>query len=273
MMPFRGQAARSAPRPGQLDGAIAIIGLSCRLPAAPEPRSFWRMLRDGVHGITEVPGGRPDAAVLLAEGIRYGAFLSGVEEFDPEFFGISPREAASMDPQQRLMLELAWEALEHASIPPPTLRGTPSGVFVGAISDDYAILERRGGGQAITHYTMTGTHRAIIANRISYLLGLTGPSLIVDSAQSSSLVSVQLACESLRRGEATLALAGGVSLALAAEPAVSAARIGALSPDGRCYVFDSRANGYVRGEGGGLVVLKPLAAAVRDGDPVRSVIL
>ena len=252
--------------------AIAVIGLSCRLPGAPDPRSFWQMLRDGVSGITDVPADRWDAPALAAEGIQRGGFLDDIDRFDPDFFGISPREAAGMDPQQRLMLELAWEALENASIPPTTLRGAAVGVFVGAISDDYATLAHRRGLAAVTHLTLTGTHRSIIANRISYLLGLRGPSMTIDSAQSSSLVSVQLACESLRRGDTTVALAGGVSLALAAESAIGAARFGALSPDGECYVFDARANGYVRGEGGGLVVLKPLAAALKDGDPIRCVI-
>jgi acyl transferase domain-containing protein len=259
--------------PGEADQAIAIVGLSCRLPGAADPRSFWRMLRGGASGITDVPADRWDASALLAEGIKRGGFLRDLDRFDPDFFGISPREAAGMDPQQRLMLELAWEALEDASIPPTTLRGAAVGVFLGAISDDYATLTRRRGLEAVTHLTMTGTYRAIIANRISYLLGLRGPSMTIDSAQSSALVSVQLACESLRRGDATLALAGGVSLALAAESAVSVARSGALSPDGECFVFDARASGYARGEGGGLVVLKPLEAAAADGDRIRCVIL
>src|SRR3569833_888559 len=178
-----------------------------------------------------------------------------------------------MDPQQRLMLELSWEALEDARTVPADLRGTRTGVFAGAIWDDYATLTYRHGAEAITPHTMTGVHRGILANRVSYALGLRGPSVAVDTGQSSSLVSVHLACESLRRGESELAVAGGVNLALAPERTTGSAAFGALSPDGRCFTFDERANGYIRGEGGGVVVLKPLSRAVADGDRVHCVIL
>ncbi|MFC5156800.1 type I polyketide synthase, partial [Streptomyces amakusaensis] len=259
--------------------AIAVVGLSCRFPGAADPAVFWELLREGRSAVTEVPADRwdadalhhPDPTVPGTANTRWGGFVDGVADFDPAFFGLSPREAASMDPQQRLTLELGWEALENAGVVPATLRGGAVGVFVGVASDDYAVLQRRG-GRAIDRHTLTGASRAVIANRLSYTLGLRGPSLSVDSGQSSSLVAVHLACESLRRGESEIALAGGVNLTLAEESTVGAAQFGALSPQGRCFTFDARADGYVRGEGGGLVVLKPLAAALADGDTVHCVI-
>ncbi|WP_424892819.1 type I polyketide synthase [Streptomyces sp. XH2] len=260
--------------------AVAVIGLACRLPGADGPAAFWRLLGEGADAITDVPPDRWDGAAVAdadptAPGrtdIRRGGFLDRIGHFDAGFFGLSPKEAAAMDPQQRLVLELAWEALEDAHVRAGTLRSTRTGVFVGAIWDDYATLHHRSGLTAISPHTVTGLHRSIIANRVSYFLGLNGPSLTVDSGQSSSLVSVHLACESLRKGESTIALAGGVSLNIVPESTLGAAKFGGLSPDGRCFTFDARANGYVRGEGGGIVVLKPLARAIEDGDPVYCVI-
>ena len=250
---------------------VAVVGMSCRLPEADGPGRFWRLLGDGVDAVTEVPGGRwPDDGVTE---FRRGGWLSGVDGFDAAFFGISPHEAAAMDPQQRLILELSWEALEDARIVPAELRGTPAGVFVGAIAADYALLHDRLGTGAPAPHALTGVQRSLIANRVSYLLGLRGPSLTLDTGQSSSLVAVHLACEHLRRGTARVALAGGVNLNLLGRTSAVIGDFGALSPDGRCHTFDSRANGYVRGEGGGVVVLKPLSAAVEDGDRVYSVIL
>ncbi|MDT0346653.1 type I polyketide synthase, partial [Streptomyces litchfieldiae] len=254
--------------------------MSCRLPKAKSPSAFWQLLSEGRSGITEVPAGRWDAAALFDADItapgklnsRWGGFLDDVAGFDADFFGISPREAAMMDPQQRLVLELGWESLEDAGIVPETLRGTRTGVFVGAIWDDYAIRLYKHGTERITRHTVTGLHRSIIANRLSYTLGLHGPSLAVDAAQSSALVSVHLAAESLRRGECSVALAGGVNLNLIPESTIGSAKFGGLSPDGQCRTFDARANGYVRGEGGGLVVLKPLSRALADGDRVYCVI-
>ncbi|WP_344946897.1 type I polyketide synthase, partial [Sphaerisporangium flaviroseum] len=250
---------------------VAVVGMSCRLPEAADPERFWHLLRDGVDAVTTVPEGRWPHST----GIEYrrGGFIQDVDRFDAAFFGISPNEAASMDPQQRLMLELSWEALENARVAPAELRGTAAGVFLGAISNDYAALRDRLGAGALDRHTYAGANRAMIANRVSYFLGLRGPSLTLDAGQSSSLVAVQMACESLRRGETRLALAGGVNLNLLAETTAAIGSFGALSPDGRCYVFDSRANGYVRGEGGALVVLKPLSAALADGDAVHCVIL
>ncbi|MFC0440049.1 SDR family NAD(P)-dependent oxidoreductase, partial [Kutzneria buriramensis] len=252
--------------------AVAIIGLSCRLPRAGDPVEFWRLLRAGTDAVTEIPADRWNGASLADVGISRGGFLDQVDEFDAGFFGISPREAAHMDPQQRLVLELAWEAVEDARIVPARLRGSRTGVFVGTIWDDYAALLHSYGDDAITQHSLTGLNRGVIANRVSYTLDLHGPSVTVDSAQSSALVAVHTAVESLRTGESELAIAGGVNLNLLAEGTIGAARFGALSPDGRCYVFDARANGYVRGEGGGLVVLKPLADAVADDDPIYAVI-
>jgi acyl transferase domain-containing protein/aryl carrier-like protein len=251
---------------------VAVIGMSCRLPGASDIEGFWRLLRDGRSAVTDLPSGRGDSLPDAEVGYRQGAFLDQVDCFDADFFGISPREAAAMDPQQRLVLELGWEALEDAAIIPDALRGSRAGVFVGAIWDDYSTLVHQRGHAAITRYTMTGLHRSIIANRLSYALGLRGPSMTVDTGQSSSLVAVHLACESLRAGESSVALAGGVNLILAAESTVVVAEFGALSPDGRCYTFDGRANGFVRGEGGALIVLKPLVRALEDGDPIHCVI-
>jgi len=250
---------------------IAVVGMAGRLPGADDTDQFWRLLSDGTDAITDVPAGRwPD--VEAAEFIR-GGFLSAVDQFDAAFFGLPAREAAAMDPQQRLILELAWEALEHARVAPDGLRGTPAAVFIGAINSDYALLHDRLGPAAASPYTVTGVHRSLIANRVSYLLGLRGPSLTVDTGQSSSLVAVHLACEHLRRGAAGLALAGGVNLNLLGQTSTILGEFGALSPDGRCYTFDRRANGYVRGEGGVVLVLRPLSAALADGDLVHAVIL
>ncbi len=246
---------------------VAVVGLACRLPGAPDPDGFWRLLRSGGEAITDPPEGRWPAG---ATEFPRGGFLAEVDRFDAGFFGISPAEAAAMDPQQRLALELAWEALEQARIAPTSLRDSETAVVIGAINGDYAALTDRVGAGP---YALTGVQRSLLANRISYLLGLGGSSLTVDAGQCSSLVAVQLACEQLRQGEADLALAGGVNLMLLPETTEAIGRFGALSPDGRCWTFDARANGYVRGEGGAVVVLKRLSAALADGDPVHCVVL
>ncbi|MDX2929874.1 beta-ketoacyl synthase N-terminal-like domain-containing protein, partial [Streptomyces sp. NRRL_B-16638] len=260
---------------GQVE-RIAVVGLSCRLPGAADPAAFWELLHSGSDAVTEVPPGRwdvpADAAPGSGSGGRRGAFLDGVDRFDAGFFGISPREAAAMDPQQRLVLELTWEALEDAAIVPASLRGSRTAVFVGTLRDDYTNLLYQYGDEAVTQHTMAGVNRGVIAGRVSYHLGLRGPSLTVDSAQSSSLVAVHLACESLRSGESTTAVVAGVNLNLLAENATTEERFGALSPDGVSYTFDARANGFVPGEGGGVVVLKPLSAALADGNRIHGVI-
>ncbi|WP_327270313.1 SDR family NAD(P)-dependent oxidoreductase [Streptomyces sp. NBC_01218] len=273
--------------------AVAVIGLACRLPGATGPDSFWDLLRHGTDAIRPLPEDRrspagadrrrgEDASGETA-GSRTvpaprdedlpGGFLDEVHHFDHAFFGVSPREAAEMDPQQRLVLELAWEALEEAGIVPGSLAGSQVGVYLGAMAYDYALLRHREGAGPLTRHTLTGLNRGLLANRVSYHLGLRGPSLTVDSAQSSALVSLHLAHRAVRDGDCDLALAGGVNLNLAPDSTSAAARFGGLSPDGRSFTFDARANGYARGEGGGLVLLKPLEAALADGDRVHGVIL
>ncbi|HWM02394.1 MAG TPA: beta-ketoacyl synthase N-terminal-like domain-containing protein, partial [Actinophytocola sp.] len=246
--------------------AVAVVGAACRLPLAPDVPAFWRLVSDGVDAVRPLPPGHPGPA-----GSR-GGYLDRVDEFDAEFFGVSPAEAAVLDPQQRLMLELGWEACEDAGVVPGLLRGTDTGVFVGAIGDDYATLSRRRGLGGLTAHSLTGLNRGMLANRVSHALGLCGPSMTVDAAQSSALVAVHLACASLRSGESSVALAGGVHLILAEDSTAAVDRFGGLSPDGRCHTFDARANGYVRGEGGAVFVLKRLADALADGDTVHCVI-
>ncbi|WDZ93832.1 type I polyketide synthase [Nocardiopsis sp. HUAS JQ3] len=252
------------------DEPIAVVGLSLRLPGASTPEAFWRLLCEGREAISAPPERLGVASA--ARDPYWGGYLDRAEDFDAGFFGVSPREALAMDPQQRLMLELSWEAVERARMAPDSLRGTDTGVFTGAVAADYGLLQQRAVRGGATHHTLTGTQRGMIANRVSYALGLSGPSLTVDSGQSSSLVSVHAAMESLRRGECGTALAGGVNLILVPESTESVARFGGLSPDAHCYTFDARANGYVRGEGGAVVVLKPLGRALADGDRVHAVL-
>ncbi|WP_017590936.1 type I polyketide synthase [Nocardiopsis potens] len=256
-----------------LDEAVAVVGVACRFPGAPGPGAFRRLLTEGRQAVTGVPGDRLFAGDPAAGPAgRYGAFIDGADLFDADLFGFSPREAAETDPRQRLMLELGREVLEDARIPADALRATSTGVFVGASGDDYALLRQvRGGPPA--HHTMTGLHRTMIANRLSYTLGAHGPSAVLDTGQSSSLAAVVQAVQSLRAGACGAAIAGGVHLNLAPHAAAAEAGFGGLSPDGRCFTFDRRANGYVRGEGGGAVLLKRLADALADGDRVHALIL
>jgi phthiocerol/phenolphthiocerol synthesis type-I polyketide synthase C len=258
---------------------VAVIGMACRFPKSTNTQHFWQMLCDGVDAIGEVPAERRTVWDFWEQTARqnggafpsHGGFLQHVDEFDPEFFGISPREALSLDPQQRLLLEVASEALEDAGQRRETIHGSRTGVFVGISSSDYSRL-RFGEPGNIDPYAGTGNALSIAANRISYEFDLRGPSMAVDTACSSSLVAVHLACESLQRRQCSVALAGGVNLVLS--PAVTAtfAKAGFLAIDGRCKAFDSRANGYVRGEGAGIVVLKLLSRALADGDRVYALI-
>ena len=260
---------------------IAIIGLSCRFPNAANKDAYWNLLKNGLSGIKEVPADRWDLETYFDEDVNkkgkmntiWGGFIDQVDQFDAEFFGISPREAKQIDPQQRLMLELSWEALEDAGINPFQLKGSKTGVFYGAIWNDYLILNSNRGVNSIAQHTATGMHHSIIANRVSYFLGLQGPSMAIDTACSSSLVSVHLAVQSLRRGESTMALAGGVNLIIAPDSTISMTKFGAMAADGQSKAFDSSANGYVRGEGGGTVVLKPLSKALIDGDKIYALLL
>ncbi|WP_168712305.1 type I polyketide synthase [Streptomyces sp. A1277] len=253
------------------DQPVAIVGVSCRLPGAADPDAFWRLLTEGRSAVGRVPAGREPAGGEPAGGDR-GGFIEGADRFDAGFFGITPREAGVLDPQQRLMLELAWEAFEDARIVAGELSGSATGVFVGAMRDDYALLAAEAGRAALNHHAMAGLSRGVIANRVSHTLGLRGPSLVIDTGQASSLVAVHTAMESLRRGESTLALAGGVNLNLAPGTGALAEEFGGLSPDGRCYTFDHRANGFVRGEGGVALVLRLLPDAIAAGDRVYGVL-
>jgi acyl transferase domain-containing protein len=258
---------------------IAIVGMACRFPGADSPAALWKLLQDGRDAITEVPGDRwnvddyydPVPATPGKMHTRWGGFLDQVDCFDAEFFGISAREACFMDPQQRLVLEVTWEALESAGIVPDRLAGSRTGVFIGISNFDYNRLLCRD-FSTMDAYSSTGTILAIAANRLSYLLNLRGPSLAVDTACSSSLVTVHLACQSLRCRESDLALAGGVNLILSPEVTIILSQGGLMSARGRCHTFDENADGYVRSEGCGVVVLKRLSDALRDGDRIRALL-
>ncbi|MBO1049492.1 MAG: AMP-binding protein [Dolichospermum sp. DEX182a] len=244
--------------------AIAIIGLGCRFPKAKNSQAFWSLLRSGVDAITKVPGSRWESENT------WGGFLEQVDQFDPQFFSISPREASSMDPQQRLLLEVSWEALENAGLAAAGLVGSRGGVFIGISSGDYARLN---GNLVNTEaYYGTGNALSITANRLSYLLDWHGPSWAVDTACSSSLVAVHQACQSLSQGECHLALAGGVNLMLSPQLTLTFADAKMMAADGRCKTFDALADGYVRSEGCGVVVLKRLSDALADGDNIQAII-
>ena len=261
---------------------IAVIGMSCRFPGGGDnPQAYWQLLRDGIDAITEVPPERwnideyyhPDPESPGKMYARHGGFLKHVDQFDAAFFRITPREAASLDPQQRLLLEVSWEALEDAQVPPDALHGSATGVFVGVTTNDYAQLQMQDGGASdLDGYFFTGNPLNTMAGRISYFLGLHGPSMALDTACSSSLVSIHQACQSLRAGECEMALAGGVNLILSPATTIAVSCTRALAPDGRSKTFDAAADGFVRSEGCGVVVLKKLSAALSSGDPVLAVI-
>ncbi|GAA0345886.1 SDR family NAD(P)-dependent oxidoreductase [Actinoallomurus spadix] len=268
-----GDSANDAPQlSANSEEPIAVIGIGCRFPGGVSgPESYWRLLLDGGDGIREVPDGRwdPFDDGTLEDVTRFGGFLDDVTGFDARFFGITPDEADVMDPQQRLMLEVAWEAFQHAGVAPPSLRGSRTGVFVGVSAPEYGYLT---GTAPLRPYTATGAALSIVANRLSYLLDLRGPSLIVDTACSSSLVATHLAVRSLRAGESNLVVAGGVNVLLSPLITKTFDLGGATAPDGRCKPFDASADGMVRAEGCGAVVLKRLSDARRDGDRVLAVI-
>ncbi|MGQ4807006.1 hypothetical protein NKDENANG_00344 [Candidatus Entotheonellaceae bacterium PAL068K] len=259
--------------------AIAIIGLSCRFPKANQPAAYWELLRHGVDAIEDIPSERwnveaysnPEADAARHMYVRRIGAIEQVDRFDPLFFGISRRQAEGMDPQQRLLLEVSWEALEHAGLAPTQLRRSSTGVFMGLSTNDYAWLNAWG-STPTDHHAVLGTVPSLAVGRISYMLGLHGPAVYVDTACSSSLVSVHLACQSLRHGESDLALAGGVNLILSPLSMLALCRLKALSPMGRCRTFDASADGYVRGEGCGVVVLKRLSEALQDKDHILAVI-
>lgn len=271
------QAARPSERSASMD--IAIIGMSGQFPGARNLAEFWRALAAGQDAVTEVPASRWPVADYFRPGpaapgktySKWGGFLDGVEEFDPAFFDLVPAEADYMDPQQRLFLEHSWLSLEDAAIDPKSLRRTRCGVFAGSPGSDYATLLRNHGTVG-SHHLFTGNSPAILPARVAYHLDLTGPCLGLDTACSSALVALHQACRSLASGESELALAGGVAVFVTPEYHLLASSMGMLSPRGRCASFDAGADGFVIAEGVGVVVLKPLAAAERDGDPIHGVI-
>ena len=261
---------------------IAIIGMGCKFPGASGLDEFWTLLRDGVDAISEIPRDRWDVSALYDPlpgtagkmSTRWGGFLPDIDQFDPHFFGISPREASSMDPQQRVLLEVTWEALENAGQPPDRLAGTRTGVFVGIGGFDYSnvIINYKNHLKVINAYLGTGNAHSIAANRISYLLDLRGPSVAIDTACSSSLVAIHMACDSLRGAQSNLAIAGAVNLILSPEVTIAFSHARMMAADGRCKTFDAKADGYVRSEGCGVVVLKRLSDALRDRDNILGLI-
>ncbi|MGF1539547.1 MAG: SDR family NAD(P)-dependent oxidoreductase [Pleurocapsa sp.] len=247
--------------------AIAVIGMGCRFPGGvSNPQEYWQLLAKGIDAISETESDRS------CHNLKYGGFLKDLDQFDPQFFGISPREAISIDPQQRLLLEVSWEALERAAIAPNQLQGSKSGIFVGISHNDYSELIRQVGEEAIDTYYATGNSLNAAAGRLAYLFGCQGPAMAIDTACSSSLVAVHLAVQSLRRHECNLALAGGVNLILSSYNSLALSKANLMAADGRCKTFDASANGYVRGEGCGVIVLKRLKEAVADRDNILAVI-
>lgn len=259
---------------------LAVVGMACRFPGAADPAAFWQLLREGREAIGEVPADRwdidayfdpdPDAPGRMS--VRKGGFLARADEFDAAFFGIAPREASTMDPQQRLLLEVSWQALENAGIAPERLAGTATGVFVGICNSDHfhRLLQR--GPASIDAYLASGNAHSVAAGRISYCLGLQGPAVAIDTACSSSLVALHAATRSLRSGESRVALVGGVNLMCTPETTIALTKGHMLAPDGRCKTFDDSADGFSRGEGCGVLVLKRLEDAQADGDRVLALI-
>ncbi len=245
------------------DENIAVVGLGCRFPGAASPKAFWKLLSEGVDAISEAPAGRWNDLP--------GGYIEHVEDFDPDFFGLSPREARGMDPQQRLLLEVCWEALESAGISPDSLAGSSTGVFVGIASTDYSLLSIADPDNADA-YSGTGNAHSIAANRLSYLLDLRGPSMALDTACSSSLVALHQAVAALRSGEVQRAIVGGVNLLVAPQASRAFQKAGMLAPDARCKTFDASADGYVRGEGCGVLILERLSTAESEGDRVHALI-
>ncbi len=261
---------------------IAIIGMGCRFPGGVHtPEAFWELLCRGGEALGDIPASRwdvdryydPEMSVPGKMYVRQGSFLDEIDQFDPRFFGMSPREAASLDPQQRLLLEVSWEALEHAGIASDKLKGSQTGIFVGQYWDDYS-MQRIYANELteIDRYAQLSGLRGLSAGRIAHVLDVNGPTMQVDTACSSASLAVHLACQSLRNRESDLALAGGVSLILAPEHLIGICQMKALSPDGRCKTFDAKADGFGQGEGCGIVALKRLSDATRDGDRILALV-
>lgn len=272
------RAERSSPEP------LAIVGIGCRLPGGVDsPESYWNLLCSETDATREVPETRwnaarfhdPNPAKVGKMATRRGGFLDDIDQFDPQFFGISPREAHSLDPQQRLLLQVTWEAMEDGGLPADGLAGTNVGVFIGGFTLDYQLLQNKGRASRYRFkpHSATGMMMTMLANRLSFAFDFRGPSMTIDTACSSSLVAVHLAAHSIWNGECDLALAGGVNVMIGPNTAIAESKSGFLSPDGRCKAFDESADGYARGEGGAVVVLKPLAQALRDDDEIYAQIL
>ncbi|MBL4795414.1 MAG: polyketide synthase, partial [Pseudomonadales bacterium] len=265
-----------------LNEPIAVIGMGCRFPGGVDsPESLWELVESGTHAIVDMVDERwpadefydPDPEVPGRLYTKSIGMVDKVDQFDPEFFSIAPGEARLMDPQQRLMLEVSWNALEHAGIAPASLYGTKTGVFIGICHQGYAHMAAKYCAlEMVSPHDGTGNAHAVASGRISYLLGLQGPSVSLDTACSSSLVTAHLACQSLRSGESDMAITGGVNLILEPTTSMVFAKAGMLSVTGRCATFDDSANGYVRGEGAGAVVLKRLSDAQKDRDTIFGLI-
>ncbi len=262
---------------------IAIIGIGCRFPGGVnDAESFWKLLEDGREAVGDVPADRwnverfydAEPGIVGKTIAKRGGFIDGIDQFDPQFFGISPREAPYIDPQQRLLLETAYEAIEDAGVVLDLNKGTDIGVFVGISHNDYQGLQHTATDRAgISAHTPTGSAHSIAANRISYCLNLTGPSIAMDTACSSALTAVHVACEHILAGHCKTAMAGGVTVMITPDGFIGFSQAGMLSPEGKCKAFDASANGFVRGEGAGMVLLKKLSDAVTDGDPIHAVII
>lgn len=261
--------------------AIAIIGMACRFPKADSVETFWNNLRDGVDAVTVIPKDRWNRDYFVDQTMKesgksktfHGGFLEQIDQFDASFFGISPREAAHMDPQQRLLMELTWETIEDAGKPFNRIRGSKTGVFIGAFTVDYQLKALAKENLSLVDVnTSSGCMSTLLANRLSWWFDFRGPSMVIDTACSSSLVATHLACEALQHGDCEMAMAGGVNILLAPQYFIAKSQAGFLSPSGRCRSFDQKADGYVRSEGGGIVLLKLLTTAIADGDTIHAII-
>lgn len=262
---------------------IAIIGIGCRFPGGvKDAESFWKLLEEGREAVGDVPADRwnverfydAEPGIVGKTVAKRGGFIEGIDQFDPQFFGISPREAPYIDPQQRLLLETAYEAIEDAGVVLDLDKGTDIGVFVGISHNDYQGLQHTATDRVgISAHTPTGSAHSIAANRISYCLNLTGPSIAMDTACSSALTAVHVACEHILAGHCKTAMAGGVTVMITPDGFIGFSQAGMLSPEGKCKAFDASANGFVRGEGAGMVLLKKLSEAIADGDPIHAVII
>lgn len=260
------------------DTDVAVIGIDCRFPGASDPAQFWENLAGGVNSIREIPADRWDWRKYYGDPheinkvrSKWGGFIDDVDKFDADFFQISPTEAQLMDPQQRLMLQLCWGCLEDAGYLPASLAGSDTGVFIGAHALDYReLLEVQ--LPSVEAHRSTGNYLSLVANRVSYFLDLRGPSVPYDTACSSSLFALHYAAQSVSSGESSMALAGGIHVILRPTTYLSFGKTGMLSPTGQCRTFDASADGYVRGEGGGVVLLKPLAKAIQDGDHIYGIV-